>query len=153
MRSIFIPISPDSVRSQLLHDIGTLFIAMSPMSFVAGGICTWLEVSSDPMFLWISSHSCPLNLLFVPSHQAETIIVKRLIQGCNNVTRVEAEPTKCNRGRRKNDDFAFSAALPNIRLPVTYRQFQNTFKTLYYWAFVSDLAFRYIDGTVVTKWI
>jgi len=28
----------------------------------------------------------PLNLLLVRSHQAEIIIVKRLIQGCNNVS-------------------------------------------------------------------
>ena len=49
--------------------------------FVIGGIRTSLGVSDDPMFLWISSNSCPLNLLLVRSHQAEIIIVKRLIQG------------------------------------------------------------------------
>ena len=27
--------------------------------FVIGGICTCLGVSDDPMFLWISSNSCP----------------------------------------------------------------------------------------------
>ena len=46
--------------------------------FVIGGIRTCLGVSYDPMFLWISSNSCPLNLLLVRSHQAEIIIVKRL---------------------------------------------------------------------------
>ena len=49
------------------------------------GIRTWLEVSSDPMFLWIYSNTYPLNLLLVRSHQAEIIIVKRLIQGRNYV--------------------------------------------------------------------
>ena len=48
------------------------------------------------MFLWISSNSCPLNLLLVRSHQAEIIIVKRLIQGRNNVTRVRVEPKSCD---------------------------------------------------------
>ena len=55
------------------------------------------------MFLWIFSNSCPLNLLFVRSHQAEIIIVKRLIQRRNNVTRVQVEPRLCNQGRRKSD--------------------------------------------------
>ena len=44
--------------------------------FGIGGIRTCLGVSDDPMFLWISSSSCPLNLLLVQSHQAEIIIVK-----------------------------------------------------------------------------
>ena len=60
--------------------------------FVIGGICTCLGVSDDPMFLWVSSNSCPLNLLLVRSHQAEVIIVKRLVQERNNVTRVELNP-------------------------------------------------------------
>ena len=60
--------------------------------FVIGGIRTCLGVSDDPMFLWISSNSCLLNLLLVRNHQAEIIIVKRLIQGRNNVTRVRVEP-------------------------------------------------------------
>ena len=45
------------------------------------GICTYLEVSYDPVFLWISSNSRPLNLLLVRSLQAEIINVERLIQG------------------------------------------------------------------------
>ena len=49
------------------------------------GIRTCLEVSSDPMFLWISSNSCPLNLLLFRSHQADIIIVKRFVQGRNNI--------------------------------------------------------------------
>ena len=36
-------------------------------------------------------NSCPLNWQLLRSHQAEIIIVKRLIQGRNNVTRVRVE--------------------------------------------------------------
>ena len=68
-----------------------------------GGIRTCLGVSDDPMFLWISSSSCPLNLLLVRSHQAEIIIVKRLTQGCNNLTRVRVEPRSFDQGHRKNE--------------------------------------------------
>ena len=82
--------------------------------FVIGGIRTCLGVSDDPMFLWISSNSCPLNLLLVRSHQAEIIIVKRLIQGRNSVTRVRVEPRSFDQGRRKNDAFTYSAALPTV---------------------------------------
>ena len=78
--------------------------------FVIGGIRIFLGVSSDPMFLWISSNSCPLNLLLNQSHKAEIIMVKRLIQGRNNVTRVRVEPF--DHGRRKNDAFTHSATLP-----------------------------------------
>ena len=77
-----------------------------------GGIRTCLGVSVDPMFLWISSNSCPLNLLLVRSHQAEIIIVKRLIQRRNNVTRVRVEPRSFDQGRRKNDAFTHSDTLP-----------------------------------------
>ena len=52
--------------------------------FEIGGIRTCIGVSDDPKFPWISSNSFPLNLLLVRSHQAEIIIVKRLIQGRNN---------------------------------------------------------------------
>ena len=57
------------------------------------------------MFLWISSSSCPLNLLLVRSHQAEIIVVKLLFQGRNNITRVKVEPRSYNQGCRKNDAF------------------------------------------------
>ena len=80
--------------------------------FVIRGIRTGLGVSDDPMFLWISSKSCPLNLLLVRSHQAKIIIVKRLIQGHKNVTRVRVEPKSFDQGRRKNDAFTHSATLP-----------------------------------------
>ena len=38
---------------------------------------------------WISLNSCLLNLLFVRSHQAEFIMVKRFVRRRNNVTRRE----------------------------------------------------------------
>ena len=58
-----------------------------------------------------SSH---VNLLLVRSHQAAIIIVKRLIQGCNNMTRVWFEARSCDQDRRKNDAFTHSATLPTI---------------------------------------
>ena len=64
------------------------------------------------MFLRIFSNSCPLNLLLVRSHPAEIIIVKRLIQGRNNETRVRVEPRLCDQDRRKKDGFILSAMLP-----------------------------------------
>ena len=73
--------------------------------FVIGGIRTCLEVSDDPMLLWISSNSCPLNLLLVRSHQTEIIIVKRLIQERKNVNRVWVEPRPFDQGCCKNDAF------------------------------------------------
>ena len=78
-----------------------------------GGMRTCLEVSHDPMFLWIS---CPLNLLLVRSHQAEIIIVKRLIQVRNNATRVRVEPRSFDHSRRKNDAFTHSATLPTWQI-------------------------------------
>ena len=63
------------------------------------------------MFLWISSNSCPLNLLLVRIHQAEIIIVKRLIQGRYNVTTVRVEPKSRDQGRHKNNAFTHSATL------------------------------------------
>ena len=67
------------------------------------------------LFLWISSNSCPLNLLLVRSHQAEIIIVKHLIQGRNSMTRVRVEPRSFDQGCRKNDAFTYSATLPTNR--------------------------------------
>ena len=66
------------------------------------------------MFLWISWNSCPLNLLLVRSHQAETIIVKHLIQGRNSVTRVRVEPGPFDQGRRKNGTLTSLATLPTV---------------------------------------
>ena len=79
-----------------------------------GGIRTCLEVSDDPMFLWISSNSCPVNLQLVRIHQAKTIIVKRLIKGGNDVTRAWVGPRSFDQGRRKNDAFTHSATLPTL---------------------------------------
>ena len=59
------------------------------------------------MFLWISSNSRPQNLLFVQSHQAEIITVKRLIQGHNNEITVRVESRSFDQGRRKNDPFTY----------------------------------------------
>ena len=82
--------------------------------FVIGGIRTCLGVSDDPMFLWISSNSCPLNLLLVRSHQAEIIVVKHLIQGRNSVTRVWVEPRSFDQGRCKNDASTHSTTLSTM---------------------------------------
>ena len=84
--------------------------------FVIEGIRTCLGVSDDPMFLWISSNSFPLNLLVVRSHQAEIIIVKRLIQERNTVTMVRVEPRSFDQSHRKNDAFTHSATLSTVRV-------------------------------------
>ena len=78
------------------------------------GIRTCLGFSDDPIFLWISSNSCPPNLQLVRNHQAQIIIVKRLIQGRNNVTRVRVEPRSFDQGRRKNDAFTHLATLAMV---------------------------------------
>ena len=88
--------------------------------FMVGGIRTCLGVSNDPMSRWISSKSCPLNLLLVRSHQAEIIIAKRLIQRRNIVTRVRVEPRSFDQDHRKNDAFTHSATLPII-FYISYR--------------------------------
>ena len=94
--------------------IRTLFITTTTP--LIGGIRTCLGVSDDPMFLWISLSSCPLNLLLVRSHEAEIIIVKRLIQGHNNVTRVRVQPKPFDQGRRNNDAFTHSTTLPTYMM-------------------------------------
>ena len=68
-------------------------------------------VQEFPLFLWISSNSCPLNSLFVRSHQAEIITLKRLIQERNNVTKVRVQPRSCDQGRSESDAFTHSAML------------------------------------------
>ena len=78
--------------------IRTLFIAMPTSGFINSAPTEKFLVFQ---FLWISSNSCPLNFLLVLSHQAEITIVKRLIQGRNNVTRVRVESRSCDQGRRK----------------------------------------------------
>ena len=86
-----------------------------------GGIRTCLEVFIDQMLLWISLSSCPLNLLLVRSHQSEIIIVKRFIQGRNNVTRVRVEPRSFDQSRRKNDAFTHLATLPTKGMDMDIR--------------------------------
>ena len=54
-----------------------------------GQILTRLVVDRFPSFPVV-------NLLLVRSHQAEIIIIKRFIQGCNNMTRVRVEPRSCD---------------------------------------------------------
>jgi len=49
------------------------------------------------------------NLLLVRSHQAEITVVKRLIQGRNNATRVGLEPRLCDHGQGKNGAFVLSS--------------------------------------------
>ena len=74
----------------LLYCYLSFFQRSAPNAITNGGIRTCLEVSSDPMFLWIFSNSCPLSLLLVRSHQAEITIVKIM-----------------RSGGRKDDAFAF----------------------------------------------
>ena len=69
---------------------------------------SWLEESTPakgfPMIqcsCGFFSNSCPLNLLLVQSLQAEIIIVKHLIQGHNNVTRVQVESRSFDQSHRK----------------------------------------------------
>ena len=105
-----------------------------------GGIRTCLGVSDDPMFLWISSNSCPLNLLLVQSHQAEIIIVKRLIQGRNSVIRVRVEPRSFDQGCPKNDAFTHSAMLPTISPIFALKQIFEKF-----WEYGKDLFACFVD--------
>ena len=102
---IVVLLSPDSVRRLLLDYPHTFHCGNN---FVLGEIRNCLGVSSDAMFPWISSNSCLLNLLLVRSLQAETNIIKRLIQGSSDVTRVQVEPRSCDHGRCENDVFMLS---------------------------------------------
>ena len=113
---IFILLSPDSVRRQIL-DVPRTFHCKD--YFVVGGIRTCLGVSSDPMFLWISSNSCPLNLLLVRSQIAEITIVKCLIQGRNNAIRMLIDSRSFDQDRRKNDAFTLSVTL-SFTLPTSF---------------------------------
>ena len=71
-----------------------IFILLSRESDGAlcfGRIRTRLGVDHFPSFPVGVLTSSQVNLLLVRSHQAEIIIVKRLIQGRNNVTRLRVE--------------------------------------------------------------
>ena len=54
------------------------------------------------------------NLLLARFHQAEIIIVKHLIQGRNNETRLGGEPSTLRSWSRKNDAPNHYATLPTI---------------------------------------
>ena len=77
----------------------------------------FLEKSASALEFPVIHWSCGFyrifftNLLLVRSHQADIIMIERLIQGSNNVTWVWMESRSCNQGRRKNDACAFAAAL------------------------------------------
>ena len=80
---------------------------------------SWLEESAPakgfPMIqcsCGFFSNSCPLNLLLVQTLQAEIIIVKCLIQGHNNGTRVQVEPRSFDQSHCKNYAVTLSAPLP-----------------------------------------
>ena len=77
-------------------------------------IRTCLGVSGDPMLLCISSNCSPLNLVLVRSHQAKIIIVKRLLQGRSNVTRVRVEPRSWDQDHHKSDTLTHLATLPTV---------------------------------------
>ena len=96
--------------------LGIMYIYPREIYCLIGGIYICVEVSSDPIFLWCSSNSFPLNLQFVRSYQAEIIILKRLIGECNYATRMRVEPRSCNQGRRKKDVFTFSVTLPTLAM-------------------------------------
>ena len=108
---------PPNCRNANYWTIRTLEESICNDYFVLGGIRTCLGVSTDPMFVWISLNSSPLNLLLVRSHQADRIILKHPIQGRNNVTMERVEPRSCDHGRRKNDAFTLSAMLLPKQIP------------------------------------
>ena len=68
-------------------------------------IFTSLGVSGNPMFWWIFSNSCPMNLLLVGSHQAKRIIAKRFIQRRNNVNREQVKSRSYDQSHCKHKSF------------------------------------------------
>ena len=95
--------------------------------FVPGGIRTCLEVSSDPMLVYFFEF---LSTEFAAgrSKPAEVIIVKRLIQGRNNVTRVRIQPK-----------YAISVVVKTTPLPCRPRC--RLLTTLIFYNFKSQLLF------------
>ena len=64
---------------------------------------------------------CPINLQLILSRRAEIVImVKHLIQGRKNETRVRVEPRLCDQGRRKNDAFTLSFTQSNVKLGIVF---------------------------------
>ena len=64
-----------------------------------------------------SSNPCPLNMLLFRSHQEEIIIVKRLIQVRDNMTRIRVEPRPCDQGHRKNNTLTHSVTINIYQKP------------------------------------
>ena len=100
-------------QGQTLTSGRSAHLSLQLLLSVFGRIRTCLGVSRDPMFLWISLNSCPLNLPLVQSHQAEIIIEKRLYKDATPwpLVRVLIEPGSCDQESRKDDAFT-SATLP-----------------------------------------
>ena len=104
-------------------------------SFIAISTLCWEESAlAYRSFQWLNvlvdfSNACPMNLLLVRSHQAETIIAKRLIQG-----RTSVEPWIFNWGSRKIDAFAFSATLPTIYNGYFEEKERTSFACCEYWS-------------------
>ena len=60
----------------------------------------------DRLMHRINLHPCVSRKGYLfEAKKTELVIVKRLIQGRNNVIRVRVEPRLCDQGRRKNDTF------------------------------------------------
>ena len=73
------------------------------MALSFGRISSVLGIDTVFKFSTWSSTFFQINLLLVRSHRAEIIIVERLIQEHNNVTRVRVEPSSCDHGRQENN--------------------------------------------------
>ena len=80
--------------------------------FYFGRIRSRLGVDLFPSFPIHVLTSFRVDLLPIQSHQTEIIIVKHIIQGHNNVTRVRVELRSCNLGRLKYDALTLLATLP-----------------------------------------
>ena len=77
----------------------------------------WKNPHSAPAY---RSFQCSCGFLRILVHWIcclfKAIIVKRLVQGRNNVTRVRVEARSCDQGRRKNDAFSPLPIRPRCRI-------------------------------------
>ena len=83
-----------------------LDVLLSPShqdKFATGWSVLWFNVTVD-FFKFFAFFYC-LSSLLVRSHQPNIFIVKFLVQGCNNVTRVRVKLEICNSSRRKKRCF------------------------------------------------
>ena len=94
--------------------ICAIFIAMTTL---------WLEESASAQEFPMIQCSCGFfhRAEIIIEHQAEIIIVKRLIQGRNNETRVRVEPRLCDQDRRKK---TLLPSRPRCRCILSSRQIQ-----------------------------